>query len=122
MILVDTSVWIDHLRAADERLIALLNTSAVLTHPFVIGEIALGGIARRAEILRYLQNLPAAIVARPEDVLTFIERHKLASSGLGYVDASLLASASLTPGARLWARDKTLRASAVRCGVGAAEA
>lgn len=117
MILVDTSIWIDHFRAADANLVALLGRNEVLAHPFVIGEIGLGSVAKRADVLRYLKHLPAAITATHDEVMVLIERHKLANSGLGYVDASLLAAAALTPGASLWSRDKTLRASATRCGV-----
>lgn len=117
MILVDTSVWIDHFRAAEPQLVALLGGNEVLAHPFVIGEIALGSVAKRGEILRYLDHLPAAAVARHEEVMLFVDRHKLANSGVGFVDAHLLASAALTPGAGLWSRDKTLCAAAVRCGV-----
>jgi hypothetical protein len=91
----------------------------VLAHPFVIGEIALGSGARRAAVLRRLSHLPTAVAATQPEVMLFIDRHKLANTGLGYVDASLLASAALTPGAALWARDKTLRAAASRCGVAA---
>lgn len=117
MILVDTSVWIDHLRAADAQLVALLNRNEVLTHPSVIGEIALGSIAKRAEVLRYLNNLPAVVAATHAEVMIFIDNQRLANSGLGYVDAGLLASAALTPGAGVWSRDKSLRAAAKRCGV-----
>lgn len=117
MILVDTSIWIDHFRAADAQLTALLTRNEVLAHPFVIGEIALGSVARRADVLRHLNGLPAAVSATHDEVMIFIDSHKLANTGLGYVDATLLASAALTPGAALWARDKTLRASAARCGV-----
>lgn len=117
MILVDTSVWIDHFRAADPQLVALLTRNEVLAHPFVIGELALGSVAKRAEVLRYLTNLPAAMTARHDEVMAFIDRHALASTGLGYVDANLLAAAALTPGAALWSRDKTLRSAAARCGV-----
>jgi predicted nucleic acid-binding protein len=117
MILVDTSIWIDHFRAADQQLMALLTRNEVLSHSFVIGEIALGGVAKRADVLRYLNNLPAAVVATHDEVMTFIARHKLMNTGLGYVDATLLTSAALTPGAVLWARDKTLRATAIRCGL-----
>ena len=116
MILVDTSVWIDHFRAADQQLSALLSRNEVLAHPFVIGEIALGSVAKRAEVLRYFSNLPAAVAATHDEVMHFIDRHNLANSGLGYIDAHLLASAVLTPGGGLWSRDKTLRAAAVRCG------
>jgi len=117
MILVDSSVWIDHLRAADPQLVALLTRNEVLSHPFVMGEIALGSVAKRADVLRYLNNLPAALSAKHDEVMIFTERHKLANAGLGYVDVNLLASASLTPDAALWSRDKNLRAAAVRCGV-----
>ena len=117
MILVDTSIWIDHFRAADEGLIALLARNQVLTHPFIIGEIALGAVAKRAEILRHLNNLTAAVNATHVEVMAFVENHKLANSGLGYVDAALLASAALTTGASLWTRDKNLRAVAARCGL-----
>lgn len=117
MILVDTSIWIDHLRAADQQLVALLTRNEVLSHSFVIGEIALGSVAKRAEVLRYLNNLPASLAATHDEAMTFIDRHKLANTGLRYVDVNLLASAALTPDAALWARDKNLRAAAVRCGI-----
>lgn len=117
MILVDTSVWIDHLRAADQHLVALLNRNEVLTHPSVIGEIALGSVAKRADVLRYFNNLPKVVAATHDEIMIFIERHKLSNSGLGYVDAGLLASAALTPAAALWSRDKNLRAAATRCGL-----
>jgi len=117
VILVDTSVWIDHFRAADAQLIALLTRNEVITHPFVVGELALGSVAKRAEVLRYLNNLSMAAQATHAEMMVFIERHKLANTGLGYVDVSLLASAALTPGAALWSRDKNLRAAAERCGV-----
>lgn len=112
-----TSIWIGHFRAADQQLVALLTRNEVLSHPFVIGELALGSVAKRAEVLRYLGNLPVAAVATHDEVMTFIERRKLANTGLGYVDGSLLASAALTPGGALWACDKHLHAAAVRCGV-----
>jgi predicted nucleic acid-binding protein len=117
MILVDTSVWIDHFRAADAQLQSLLLSQRVLTHPFVIGELALGGLKRRAAIIHDLQNLPAAAIATPDEVLLFIERQKLASSGVGYVDTALLAATTLTPGATFWTRDKTLRSITQRCGL-----
>jgi predicted nucleic acid-binding protein len=119
VILVDTSIWIAHFRAAEPQLVALLTRNEVLAHPCVIGEIALGSVARRADVLRHLGNLPAAVASTHPEVMLFIDRHKLANTGLGYVDASLLAAAALTPGAALWARDKALRAAAVRCGVAA---
>jgi predicted nucleic acid-binding protein len=118
MILVDTSIWIDHFRAADPQLAALLGQNEVLVHPCVIGEIALGSVKRRARVLRDLSNLPAALAATHGEIMIFIERHALANTGIGYVDAGLLAATALTPGAALWSRDKNLRANAVRCGLG----
>jgi hypothetical protein len=117
MILVDTSIWIDHFRAAEPQLVMLLANNEVLAHPCVIGEIALGSVAKRADVLRHLNNLPAAIVAAHQEVTIFIDRHKLANTGIGYVDACLLASTALTPHAALLSRDKNLRTAATRCGL-----
>lgn len=108
MILVDTSVWVDHLRAGDKRLAGLLETGGVLVHPFVIGELALGDLKQRDLILTSLHDLPQAIVATDQEVLRFIEDHRLSGAGIGYVDTHLLASVRLTAGARLWTRDKRL--------------
>jgi hypothetical protein len=112
LILVDTSVWVDHLRRGDAGLIELLERSAVLMHPFVVGEIACGSLHDRATLLELLQDLPAAAVASPDEVLSFIDRHALHGKGIGYVDAHLLASVALTPGSRLWTRDTRLRSLA----------
>lgn len=112
MILVDTSVWVDHLRRGDAGLIDLLERSAVVMHPFVIGELACGNLRERELILELLQDLPAAVVASPDEVLTFIEHHSLHGRGIGYIDVHLLASVALTPGARLWTRDAKLRKTA----------
>lgn len=117
MILVDTSIWIDHFRAAEPQLTALLNNNDVLTHPFVIGEIALGNVKQRAVVLRHLNNLPLASAATHDEIMAMIDRHALANTGIGYVDASLLASTALSPGAALWSRDKNLRACVARCGL-----
>lgn len=109
MILVDTSVWVDHLRAGDAELAALLNGSGVLMHPFVLGELACGNLRNRTEVLALLKDLPRAAVATDEEVLFFIERHALMGRGVGYVDAHLLAAVTLGSGTRLWTRDKRLR-------------
>ena len=108
MILVDTSVWVDHLRRGDPGLVDLLERSAVLMHPFVVGEIACGSLRDRESILELLQDLPAAVVAAPDEVLKFIGSHALHGKGIGYVDAHLLASVALTPGIQLWTRDTKL--------------
>ena len=117
MILVDTSVWIDHLRAGEPALIELLNTGRVLSHPFVVGEIALGNLKNRKAVLSLSQDLPAAPVATDEEVLFFIERHGLMGKGIGYIDAHLLSAISLAGSGRLWTRDKALGAIASSVGL-----
>lgn len=113
MILVDTSVWIDHLRSGDAALAALLDGGQVLAHPFVTGELALGRLRRRGEILAALGSLPQATTATDTEVLRFIADHALDGLGIGYIDAHLLASALLSSAA-LWTRDKRLHAAAAR--------
>ena len=117
MILVDTSVWIDHLRHGDAELTGLLNTGQVLTHRFVIGELALGSLQNRDIVLGALQNLPQASDATDEEVLRFIAHHALFGTGIGYIDAHLLAAVQLSQGALLWTRDKRLLAESVRLGL-----
>jgi len=117
MILVDTSVWVDHLRSSDETLVGLLNAGMVLVHPFVIGEIALGNLSRRETVLSALSDLPRAIVATDAEALHFIDRHRLFGRGVGYVDAHLLAAVRLTAGAELWTRDNRLNDVAAQLGL-----
>ena len=117
MILVDTSVWIDHLHSGDPELAALLQDGHVLAHPWVTGELALGHLSRRSEILGLLHNLPQAMAATDVEVLTLIDNHQLFGLGIGYVDAHLLAATMLTTGARLWTRDKRLQAAAAQRGL-----
>lgn len=114
MILVDTSIWIDHLRAGSETLGRLLEGGAVLGHPWVVGELALGHLRQRGEVIGLMASLPQATVATPAEVLTLIERHGLYGAGVGYVDAQLLAATNLTSGARLWTGDRRLAAVASR--------
>lgn len=116
MILVDTSVWVDHLRRGDARLRTLLETARVLAHPFVVGEIACGSLSDRTVVLELLRDLPMAAVAEAEEVLDFLDRQRLHGKGLGYVDVHLLASVVLTPGARLWTRDRRLHEIAMSLG------
>ncbi|WP_257386351.1 PIN domain-containing protein [Tahibacter caeni] len=111
MILVDSSVWIDYLHCNDAKLRTLLDAGQVLTHPFVIGELALGSLRQRKFILQSLDDLPQALPARDEEVMAFIERYSLVGKGIGYVDAHLLAAARLNA-APLWTRNKRLRAVA----------
>jgi len=112
MILVDTSVWIDHLRSGDETLATLLNRSQVLLHPFVLGELACGNLVNRNEVLDLLKDLPRSPVATDDEVLIYIERQSLMGRGIGYIDSHLLAAVALEGTARLWTRDKRLRAVA----------
>ena len=112
MILVDTSVWIDHLRTGDDELVQQLNNSSVLMHPFVLGELACGNLNKRKEVLALFKDLPRSSVATEDEVLFFIEQHKLMGRGIGYIDTHLLAAVTLNGSARLWTRDKRLRAVA----------
>lgn len=114
MILVDTSVWIDHLAHGDARLQTLLEDGEVLTHPYVIGEIALGSLPRRQETLSALQALPAIDIASADEAMAFLHGEKLFGLGIGYVDLHLLAATRLEPAARLWTRDKRLLQAAVK--------
>jgi len=108
MILVDTSIWVDHLRHGVKSLAELLNRGMVLAHPFVIGELALGVLRQRALVLDALSHLPQAIVANEVEVLQFMDRHRLFGRGIGYIDVHLLAAVRLTGGATLWTHDKRL--------------
>jgi len=112
LILVDTSVWVDHLRKADARLASALEQGRVVTHPFVVGEIACGSLRNRPLILELLRDLPGAVVAENDEVLGFMERHRLHGRGIGYVDVHLLAAVALTPGSVLWTRDRRLHVAA----------
>ena len=117
MILVDISVWIDHLQSGDEQLSALLSGGEVLGHPFVMGELALGNLRQREALLSDLQDLPQAIVASDEEVLNLINRQTLFGRGIGYVDAHLLAAVLLTTDSKLWTRDRRLQVVAAELGV-----
>lgn len=119
MILVDSSIWVDHLRQADATLSGLLDSDAVLLHPGVVGEIALGHMRERDSMIAYLQTFPMAVQARDSEVLSLVARKHLFGMGIGWVDAHLLASALLTDGARLWTRDRRLGAAAERLGLAA---
>ena len=112
MLLVDTSVWIDHLRKGDDALADALHNNMVIMHPHVLGELALGNLKNRSAVLSLLRNLPEAVVATDDEVQTMIEEQSLFGRGIGYTDAHLLAAVRLTPEARLWTRDKRLHVMA----------
>ena len=117
MILVDTSIWIDHLRQSSERLAELLRIGQVLCHPYVIGELALGSLQNRNAVLNALQNIQQLPVATDNEVLHLIETNALYGIGIGYIDAHLLAATRLSPGTKLWTRDKRLFDASARLGL-----
>ncbi|MBK8815646.1 MAG: type II toxin-antitoxin system VapC family toxin [Methylococcaceae bacterium] len=114
MVLVDTSVWIDHLRGNDPLLTSLLLQNCVLSHPYIRGELALGNLRQRDTILAALDNLPQAPLVFADEINYFIETHALYGLGIGLIDVHLLASIQLTGHARLWTRDKRLLSVALR--------
>jgi predicted nucleic acid-binding protein len=112
VILVDTSIWIDHLRYGEPLLVAALESGRVMMHPFVLGELACGNLANRSEVLGLLGGLPAALTATDPEALEFIERRALMGRGIGYIDVHLLASTALSGDTRLWTKDRRLAAVA----------
>lgn len=116
MILVDTSIWIDHFRLSDAELRRVIENDLLLCHPFVTGELALGSLRDRTNVLGFLAAQRQAAVATHDEILTMIDRHALFSMGIGYTDAHLLASVLLGQGASLWTRDKRLKLAAEKAG------
>mgnify|MGYP006194786431 FL=1 len=117
MIVVDSSIWVDHIHAGEPLLHAYLMRDQALMHPHVLGEIALGSIKNREQVLRRFLRLPVPSVAKEGHVLYLIDEHELWATGIGYTDSHLLASTLLTPGGLLWTRDRWLLAQAKRLGV-----
>jgi predicted nucleic acid-binding protein len=120
VILVDTSVWVEHLRHGLPRLATLLQAGEVLIHPWVIGELACGNLRNRQQVLELLLGLPMATVASDTEVLLLIERERLMGRGIGYIDTHLLASARLSH-CRLWTQDRRLAAVAMEQGWGVSQ-
>jgi predicted nucleic acid-binding protein len=116
MVLVDTSIWVAHLRKGHDRLARLLDEGVVCCHPFVIGELACGNLKNRTEILSLLRALPSAEVADHEEILAFIDNHQLMGKGLAYVDVHLLGSTVLS-GTSLWTADHRLAQASADLGV-----
>lgn len=108
MVIVDTSVWVNHLRAGNPTLKMLLLEAEVVCHPFIIGELSCGRIKNRKEVLSLLQALPASPVITDQEFLHFLESHNLMGKGIGFVDVHLLASATLSR-IQLWTEDKNLK-------------
>ncbi len=119
MILVDTSIWVDHLRTGRPALARLLENELVLCHPWVVGELALGHLFQRHDVISLLGNLPQANVATNAEVMTLINRRQLYGLGIGHVDAQLLAATQLSANAALWSADRLLAAVASRLGCAA---
>ena len=117
MILADTSVWIDHFRSGHQQLRQNLEHGRIVTHPFVVGELALGLLKDRSKTLALLDLLPHVPVARPEEVRAMIEARRLYGRGIGLTDAHLIASVFLSPSTLLWTRDKQLRSVAQNLGI-----
>jgi predicted nucleic acid-binding protein len=115
VILVDTSVWIDHLRNGNRRLRVLLEQGEVLCHPLVVGEVACGSLRHREEVLKLLNDLPKAVVAEHDEVLAFLSQRRLYGRGIGWIDLHLLASAQLTS-VLLWTADNRLGKVATELG------
>jgi len=116
MVLVDTSVWVAHLRRGDIGLETLLNEGHVVCHPFIVGELACGNLKNRSGILSLLQALPLATLAEHEEVMRFIEKYSLMGKGLGYIDMHLLASAILSR-VPVWTLDKKLKQVSSKLGL-----
>ena len=116
MVLVDTSVWVAHLRNGESGLESLLNDGHVVCHPCIIGELACGNLINRSEILSLLHALPAAIHAEHEEVMRFVENNRLMGKGLGYIDIHLLVSAILSD-LQFWTLDKKLNQVSVELGL-----
>lgn len=117
MVLVDTSVWVDYLRAGDAALVDLLNRSLVSIHPMVIGELACGNLQNRAELMLLWQNLPHVTEASHDEVLLLLDNQELMGKGIGYIDLHLLAATLLSKNTRLWTRDKRLAGLSENLGV-----
>ena len=116
MILVDTSLWVDHLRKSNSALSRILEKGEVLTHPFVIGELACGNLKRRAQILGLMELIPMSTLAEHDEVMRLVELRNLYGKGIGWIDAHLVASALLSD-ATLWTLDNRLRQIAVQIGL-----
>jgi predicted nucleic acid-binding protein len=116
MVLVDTSVWVSHLRLGNPKLQEMLQEGKVVSHPFIIGELTCGNISNRVEIISLMQSLPMLDIVEHEELLLFIEHNKMMGTGLGFVDVHLMAAAILA-GIPLWTQDKKLRQACSRLSI-----
>jgi predicted nucleic acid-binding protein len=116
VILVDTSIWVDHFRYGDADLRKIIEDDRLLCHPFVVGELALGSLRERDALITFLSSQREAVIATHAEVMTVIERHSIFSMGIGYTDAHLLTSTLLDRKSSLWTRDRRLAAAAQKVG------
>jgi predicted nucleic acid-binding protein len=116
MVLVDTSVWVSHLRHGNPKLQEMLQEGKVVSHPFIIGELTCGNISNRVEIISLMQSLPMLDIVEHEELLLFIEHNKMMGTGLGFVDVHLMAAAILA-GIPLWTQDKSLKQACSRLSI-----
>jgi len=119
MILADTSVWVDHFRAGDNELRKQLLNQNIVMHPWIVAELALGSLPKRAQTIAFLEQLPGLTIARLDEVRQMIETRRLYARGIGLIDAHLIASTLLNPSIRLWTRDKRLEDIAKALGISA---
>ena len=118
MVLVDTSVWIDHLRSSEPKMASLHDGRQIFVHPMVIGELACGNLPNRYDVLEHLEGLPQVTVATDNEVLFFIEHHQLMGTGISYIDAHLLAASVLHGATRIWTRDRRMMTVADELDIG----
>ncbi len=118
MILVDSSVWVDHFRNPSSQLTQYLDEATVLSHPFIVGELVVGSLKSEHPVVRAMHKMPQALVASHIEFMTFLEHQKLSGLGLSFVDVHLLTATALTPDALLWTRDRRLHQAAVHIGLG----
>ena len=117
MILADTSIWIDHFRSGNKEMRTHLDQGQIVIHPFIVAELALGSLQKRALTLALLDHLPQVQVAQMTEVRVMIEARRLYSLGIGLTDAHLIASVFINPSTLLWTKDKPLRKAAEALGI-----
>jgi len=114
VLLADTSIWADHFRSPDPLMRQMLTDQRVRMHPYVLGELCMGNLRKRPETLEYLSAMTGTPAVGDDEVMELIERGRLFGSGLSWVDAHLLTAAVLSPGVKLWTRDRRLNEAALR--------
>ena len=116
LILADTSVWVDHMRAPDPLMLEFASQQRLLIQPCVIGELGMGNLRGRDEFIRSLRRMDHVVRARADEVTCLVEENRLSGLGLSWVDVHLLASCLLMDGVHLWTRHRLLSTVAARFG------